>query len=65
MSISLRRTDIGQQKDMVLRHDTASYCKSVKVQHSLLNVTPKLHFGTGKAGYTRTRNGATRTRPDP
>src|ERR1043165_7079492 len=65
MSISLRRTDIGQQKDMVLRHDNSSYFKSLKVQDSLLYVTPKLHFGTGKTGYTRTRNAAPRPRPAP
>ena len=65
MSSSLRCTDIGQQRDMVPRQDTASYSKSLKVQDSLLHVTPKLHFGTGKTGYTRTRNAPTRTRPDP
>src|ERR1043165_9773884 len=65
MSISLRLTNIGQQKDMVLRHDTASYSKSLKVQDTLLYANPKHHIGTGKTGYTRTRNAATRTRPDP
>ena len=28
-------------------------------------VTPKLQVGTGKTRYTRTRDGHTRTRPDP
>src|SRR6218665_1050066 len=28
------------------------------------NVTPKLHVGTGKTGYNRTRNHSTHTRPD-
>src|SRR6218665_3047196 len=30
-----------------------------------VNVTQKLNAGTGKAGYTRTREHLTRTRPDP
>ena len=63
MSSSLRRTDIGQHEDMVLRQNTASYSKSL--YSVVLHVTPKFHIGTGKTGYTRTRDAPTRTRPDP
>ena len=30
-----------------------------------ITCTPKLQFGTGKTGYTRTRDAPTSTRPDP
>ena len=49
------------QKGTDVTLSTASYSKS----DSPLHVTPKLQFGTGKTGYTRTRKAPTRTRPDP
>src|SRR5688572_28615887 len=75
MSSSLWRTDIGQHKDMVLRQDTASYSKSLKVQDSQLHVAQNFSSLRVKPGIPvpvmllpvpdPTRKMSTRPVPDP